>query len=231
MEPTHKTSSGEIICLEVFGDELTIVNCARVSFGVEKTALDERDQKLLTYLVRHQHFSPFRHVFLRFKITAPEFVLRQWFKHVVGAEWTSAHPTQLHGWNEISGRYIINDEVHTPTVWRRQSTDNKQGSDGELDAEAQEECTALYQTCCETISETYRKLIEKGVAKEQARSLLPLSTQTKVIWTCSLQAAIHFVRLRSDPHAQLEIREFSDIIGGMLKERFPYTWEAFEMQS
>lgn len=219
-------SSGSLECLDIFGDELTIVNCARVSFGVEKETLDTRDEKLLKYLVKNKHYSPFRHVFFRFKIRAPEFVLRQWYKHVVGAEWTSTHPCQLHGWNEISGRYVVQDDVFIPTRWRRQSADNKQGSDGIVDS--QDECHALYQNAMNTVQETYRGLVALGVAKEQARMLLPLSVMTEVIWTCSLQAAIHFVQLRNDAHAQEEIREFAVVIEDIVRKTFPMTWEAFQ---
>ena len=220
-----------LTCLEIFGDELTIVNCARVSFGVEKTEMDDRDEKLISYLVKHRHYSPFRHVFLRFRISAPEFVMRQWYKHVVGAEWTSAHPSQLHGWNEISGRYVVQDEIYTPTTWRRQSTDNKQGSDGPLEPEIQPLCVAVYQEACDNAQRNYRELVSLGVAKEQARMVLPLSVMTKVVWTCSLQAAIHFVDLRKDPHAQEEIREFAEQMEVILKEKFPVTWKAFSSSS
>ena len=225
MNKTCTLSSGSLECLDIFGDELTIVNCARVSFGVEKEALDDRDEKLLRYLVKHQHYSPFRHVFFRFKIRAPEFVLRQWYKHVVGAEWTSTHACQLHGWNEVSGRYVVQDDVFVPPQWRRQSTDNKQGSDGVVDTQA--ECEALYRNAIDTVQDTYRQLVALGVAKEQARMLLPLSVMTEVIWTCSLQAAIHFVRLRNESHAQEEIREFAVAIEAIVREKFPTTWEAF----
>jgi thymidylate synthase (FAD) len=224
------TTTGSVELLDVFGDELTIVNCARVSFGVEKRELDDSDRRLIRYLVRHEHYSPFRHVFFRFKICAPEFVMRQWYKHIVGAEWTSTHVTQLHGWNEISGRYHVIDDFYSPTEWRKQSTSSKQGSDGVLDDDRQKLCTDAYKRCMDTIGDTYSMLIAMGVAKEQARCLLPLTTMTQVIWTCSLQAVIHFIRLRQDAHAQSEIREFAHILNTMVKERFPISYEAFQKQ-
>ena len=224
------TSSGTLECLEIFGNELTIVNCARVSFGVHKDTLDERDEKLLRYLVREKHYSPFRHVFFRFHIRAPEVVMRQWYKHVVGAEWTSTHPCQLHGWNEISGRYVVQNEAFHPRLWRRQSTNNKQGSDGFLPCEDQEVCHKTYRLALQTLQDAYDQLVDLGVAKEQARMLLPLSTMTEVIWTCSLQAALHFVALRTDPHAQEEIREYAQLIETILREKFPHTWAAFQSQ-
>ena len=223
-----KTSSGSIQCLGIFGDELTIVNSARVSFGVEHTELDEQDGRLLKYLIKHRHFSPFRHVMFRFRITAPEFVMRQWYKHVVGAEWTSSSVSQLHGWNEISGRYVIlQDEFYHPTTWRLQSKNNKQGSDGVLPLGDQTECDALLRDCYSNITTAYKALLDKGVAKEQARCLLPLSVMSCVMWTCSLQALIHFIDLRRDSHAQLEIREFAVELEQLLRERFPHTYDAF----
>lgn len=225
----HILPSGELTCLEIFGNELTIVNCARVSFGKTKEIMDTRDEKLLHYLVRYKHFSPFRHVFLRFHIRAPEFVMRQWFKHVVGAEWTSCHASQLHGWNEISGRYVMlsRDDVYCPGLWREQSANNKQGSDGDLPDHVQQQCRDIYEQYCDDLYEKYDKLIELGVAKEQARILLPLSVMTEVIWTCSLQAAINFVELRTDPHAQQEVRDFALVIQKILEEHFPISLEAF----
>lgn len=226
-EITRETPGGSISWIDLFGDELTIVNAARVSFGVEKKVLDDRDRRLIHYLVKHEHSSPFRHVFFRFKIYAPEFVMRQWYKHVVGAEWTSTHPSQLHGWSEISGRYVPMDEIYTPKKWRLQSKDNKQGSDGLLPDTEQMICSTLYSECMGVIQDTYQKLLEHGVAKEQARLLLPMSTLTSVVWTCSLQTVLHFIRLRCDPHAQEEIREYAAILEEWVQTYFPTTWDAF----
>ena len=114
------------------------MNAARGSFGVEKQELSEGDIRLIRYLWKHKHFSPFRHVMFRFKIKAPEFVMRQWYKHVVGIETTSSSATKDHAWNEISGRYIPVSEYYFPEQWRCQSASSKQASAGPVDPEVNE---------------------------------------------------------------------------------------------
>jgi len=214
-------AAADVECLEIFGNELTIVNAARVSFGKQKNVLDESDEKLIAYLIRHRHFSPFRHVFLRFRIRAPEFVMRQWYKHIVGCEW--GFPNQLHGWNEISGRYVQfdRDNIFTPHEWRAQSAILKQGSDGLVTH--QHDCHLLFNTAMDTLVHTYQNLIQNGVAREQARIILPMCLYTEVIWTASLQAVLHFISLRNDSHAQTEIQEYARIIQTIIQQRFPIT--------
>jgi thymidylate synthase (FAD) len=215
--------------LDRFGDELTIVNAARVSFGVQKEALEENDEKLIRYLWRHEHTSPFRHVFFRFHIRAPEFVMRQWYKHVVGSEWGPGH--QLHGWNEISGRYVKMHDLYEPAVWRRQSEDRKQGSDGVVSEPEQKVCHERYLNAVNGCLVAYQKMIDMGVAREQARMVLPLSVYTECIWTVSLQALLHFVRLRDESHAQEEIREYARVFSLILEEEFPATMRAIQEAS
>lgn len=206
---------GFIKYLEKFGNELTIVNAARVSFGKQKTEFDDKDKNLLKYLLKHGHTSPFRHVFFRFHIRAPEFVLRQWFKHVVGCEWSY----QLHGWNEISGRYIEMHDFYIPNEWRKQSSDKKQGSDGLITTD--HDFHMKYTKYLRDTENLYQEMIEAGVAKEQARIILPLSHYTECIWTVSLQALVHFVNLRDDDHAQYEIREYAKILKDILSQELP----------
>lgn len=212
---------GYIKHLDTFGDELTIVNAARASFGVSKDHLEDGDIRLLKYLWDNNHMSPLRHCLLRLEIKAPEFVLRQLFRHIVGIEAASTYPTQMHGWSERSGRYKVVDEYHYPTVWRLQSSTAKQGSDGSLDSQNQELATKLYAEAMDKICDTYQKLISMGVAKEQARIILPLNQYNTAIWTCSLQALIFFTQQRSDIHAQKEIREYATIFDGIIQKEFP----------
>ena len=120
--------SGFIEVMDHLGDDLTVVNSARVSFGKRKTMYEDGDRKLVTFLAKHKHYSPFRHMVVQFHIKAPEFVMRQWYKHVVGIETTSSSATKDHAWNEISGRYVPVKDFYNPLAWRQQSTDNKQGS-------------------------------------------------------------------------------------------------------
>ena len=124
---------GFIEVVDSLGNDLTVVNSARVSFGKRKKYWDRSDERLVRYLAKHKHYSPFRHLQVQFHIKAPEFVMRQWYKHVVGIETTSNSSTKDHAWNEISGRYVPVEDFYTPNVWRKQSEDNKQASEGVLD--------------------------------------------------------------------------------------------------
>lgn len=210
---------GFIECQDVFGDELTVVNCARVSFGKQKTVMDEQDLRLIRYLIRNKHYSPFRHLMFRFHIKAPEFVMRQWYKHIVGAEWTSEARGNFHAWNEISGRYVPLTEYYVPNIWRKQSTDSKQGSAGELsDAVLLD---TEYQGLIDHIDRIYTRFLQRGMAKEQARLILPFSIYTESIWTCSFQGLMNFLELRLDRHSQWEIQQYAQAMVTILQDRIP----------
>ena len=135
---------GYIEVVDTLGDDLTPVNAARVSFGGRSDEFSDKDRRLSKFLIKHKHFSPFRHQHIQLIIKAPEFVMRQWYKHVVGIETTSNHPTKDHAWNEISGRYVPYDEFYEPTEFRKQSEDNKQASEGLI--EDQLVATKLWRT-------------------------------------------------------------------------------------
>jgi thymidylate synthase (FAD) len=197
------------------GSDLSIVNAARVSLGKRKETFDEQDAKLLVYLVQHEHMSPFRHVFATLRVTCPIFVERQWFKHQVGA---SA--------NSISGRYVhYNLGYWVPDILRKGSRSIKQGSLDEP-VERQAEAIQLYQETCEHVWQVYEQLInDYGVCKEQARSLLGLNTHTQFVFSASLQAWWHFYRLRTDAHAQAEIRAYALRVGEIIEELFPHAWK------
>lgn len=211
---------------DVFGNEIVVVNSARVSFGKQKQCLEEEDIKLIRYLLKHRHMSPFRHLMFRFHIKAPECVMRQWYKHVIGAEWTSDSYAAMHAWNEISGRYVVMEDVYVPTSWRKQSKSSKQGSEGEL--EDQEEISKIYQETIQCSLHSYQTLLEAGVAKEQARLVLPFSLYTEVIWTCSFQAVMNFLELRLDSHAQWEIQEFAKAVQIVVHEKLPILTQCWE---
>lgn len=350
---------GYIKLLATFGDELTIVNTARVSFNIHHEKLTNSDIKLLERLARDGHWSPCRHVMLRFEIYAPEFVMRQWYKHIVGIETTSTSITQLHGWNELcisrnmnvsttngeinieklyneykdfkeqllsydeksqtivpnqivaiykryvqevyrlttisnnvldctsnhqilttegwhrlgdldceqsvvcqanddvvyekiksieyigmvycydismqnqqnfiaggivvhnSGRYREIQEFYHPSVWRKQAKINKQGSAGHLEVESARNAETIYCTVMEVLDNAYKELIDIGVAREQARIILPINFYTKTSWTCSLQALFNFLELRDSPHAQEEIRDYAVAMREIIEEKFP----------
>ena len=212
---------GFIEVIDHLGNDLTVSNSARVSFGKRKEKYDKSDERLVRYLAKHKHFSPFRHLMVQFHIKAPEFVMRQWYKHVVGIETTSSSSTKDHAWNEISGRYVPVEEYYIPESWRQQSEDNKQASDGEI--VAQEEAAEAYEASLQVVQHLYKKLLELGVSKEQARIMLPLSQYTECYWTASFQAIVNFIDLRAEETAQWEIREYAEALKKLLFEIYPKT--------
>jgi len=200
---------GFVRLVDVMGSDLSVVNSARISFAKEVTEIGDRDEKLIRYLWEHRHTSPFRHATLQFHVKAPIFVLRQWMKHQIGC-----------AWNEVSGRYVEFDaEFYTPSNWREQHESNKQGSKGSVGDQGA--CNLTYGDSMAGALSHYRELLDKGVCKEQARMVLPLSLYTECYWTASLQAIMHFLELREDSHAQLEIQEYARAIRELAVEHFP----------
>ena len=212
---------GYIEVVDALGDDLTPVNAARVSFGGRSEEFTDKDRKLSKFLIKHKHHSPFRHQTIQVIIKAPEFVMRQWYKHVVGIETTSAHVTKDHAWNEISGRYVPYDEFYLPTEFRKQSDDNKQASDGLV--EDQIKATMKWRDAQSDVIKTYNDLLDMGVAREQARSILPLTVYTKVWWTASFQSVMNFIELRDEPTSQVEIQEYARAMRKIMLTFFPET--------
>ncbi len=215
--------SGYVEVVDTLGDDLTPVNAARVSFGGRSKKFEEKDRRLSKFLIKHKHFSPFRHQHAMMIIKAPEFVMRQWYKHVVGIETTSTHPTKDHAWNEISGRYIPVKEYYIPEVWRKQSEDNKQASEGELDDLHQKRMNHLYDRYLKDVERVYDTMVNSGMAKEQARIVLPLSQYTLVWWTASFQSIMNFIELRDEKTAQWEIQQYAKALKQIMLEVFPET--------
>jgi len=204
--------------LDKFGNDLMVINAARVSYGKSKEILDEKDYKLIKYLVEHKHTAPFRHPQLQFRIECPIFVERQLFKHQVGI--TA---------NSLSGRYVdFSDKYYETTTLRRQSKSSKQGSEGDLDRPDLIEKMNKHNLASQIL---YSELCEAGVAKEQARVILPLCLETQFIWTGSLLAFLHFWGLRLKPDAQKETRDVAAEMLRLVKEipgnPFKFTIEAF----
>lgn len=213
--------SNKVELLSHFGDDLMIVNIARVSYGKQVSSFEDKDIKLINYLVKHGHTSPFRHPQLQFRITCPIYVERQLFKHQVGL---SA--------NSISGRYVdFSDTYSKINEWRKQSKSSKQGSEGFVDN--QSECRNIEESVIETCKNAYKQLIDLGVSKEQARTILPLNLNTSFIWTGSMLAFIHLFNLRLKPDAQQETREvvqmMLDLIKNIEGNPFKHTIEAFNL--
>ena len=212
---------GFIEVVDSLGSDLTVVNSARVSFGKRKKKFDDSDRRLVRYLAKYKHYSPFRHLQVQFHLKAPEFVMRQWYKHVVGIETTSNHPTKDHAWNEISGRYVPYDEFYEPTEFRKQSDDNKQASEGLI--EDQKSTKLLWTTAQANSVSAYKEMLKRGMAKEQARSILPLTVYTKVWWTASFQSVMNFIELRDEKTAQVEIQDYAKALKLIMLGTFPET--------
>lgn len=222
-------SDGFICLVDVMGDDSSIVQAARVSYGAgTKTPSDDRT--LIRYLMRRRHTSPFEMAELKFLVRVPMDTWRQWVRHRTASI------------NEYSTRYskaIDSMDTTPPDRWRMQSTTNKQGSSGYLDPgghepEAEHGYAGGFLSAAEAdfhraARNLYEDRLEAGVAREQARKDLPLSTYTEAYWKIDLHNLLHFLQLRMDSYAQEEIRSYATIIGKEIVARlFPLTWEAFE---
>ena len=216
---THLVSvldKGFIELVDVTGNDTTVVNAARVSFAKQVAEMTPNDDKLIHYLADHKHVSPFYHPHLSFRVKAPISVQRQWFKHKIGtAE------------NSESTRYIeVKDEFYIPEVFRKQSKSNKQGSSDDFRPLLSERYRIAYVAACHNSFEAYELMVSQGVAKEQAREVLPLCTYTTWIWTASLAAVAHFLRLREDSHAQFEVRQYAYAMREIASQHFPVSLAA-----
>lgn len=225
---------GFVTLIDSLGSDLTVVNAARVSFGKRKAQLDEADEKLIRYLAKHQHWSPFRHVQLQFHCKVPEFVARQWYKHVVGIAYSEGGATAVdHAWNEVSMRYVdaSDFDFYLPQGgFRQQSPSNRQASMDETVADPENRLHEAYQHQCQQALRLYHELVDKGVAKEQARGVLPLSIYTEFYWTASLQAVTNFIKLRTHEGAQYEIRGYANALETLTRQVVPVAYEALFTQ-
>ena len=212
-------STGFVRLVEVMGDDSSIVQAARVSYG-RGTKNVRADRGLIHYLMKHRHTTPFEMVEFKFHVKMPIFVARQWMRHRTASI------------NEISGRYSVMEDVFwEPQVedLREQSGINRQGSNEKhLEGKKAEEIVVEFEEVQKKIYEQYEKYLEAGVAREVARANLPLSLFTEFYWKMDLHNLFHFLKLRLDLHAQKEIRIYAEAIGKFVKEKCPLSWEAFE---
>ena len=220
---TKVLDKGFVEVVDSLGNDLTVVNSARVSFGKRKSVWSASDRRLVKYLAKYKHYSPFRHLQVQFHIKAPEFVMRQWYKHVVGIETTSNSSTKDHAWNEISGRYVEYDEFYEPTIYRKQSEDNKQASEGQFEGDDIKDVEGHWTRAHNMSLTAYENLIDAGMAKEQARCILPLTLYTEVYWTASFQAVMNFIELRNEKTAQIEIQDYAKVLLDLMFEVYPMT--------
>ena len=215
----------KVTYLDHCGSDLTTVNAARVSFGKKselvegewkedetgsyiEMVLSDKDTKLIKYLAKYEHISPFGHAFASFHVKAPIFVARQLVKH------------KFLRWNEVSRRYVDDEpEFYVPDVWRGRSADKKQGSDGVVEGVTVKQ----YNEVC---LDAYQQMIEAGVAPEQARMILPQSTMTEWYWSGSLDAFASMCNLRLKEDTQYESRLVAQQISAKMAELFPVSWEA-----
>ena len=204
--------------LDWYGDDKRVADSARVSFNTASKVkeLDEKDKTLIDYLIRNEHMTPVEMGQLRYRISCPIYIARQFMRH------------RAFSYNERSLRYIDfpEDEMFIPTVFRSQSANKKQGSDGPV--EDQLEVAEVYIDAVNHSIEEYQKLLKLGVCKEQARGLLPLASMTQFIVEGDLRNWFNFFKLRLDSHAQQEIRDLAQMMYDLAKPHFPVSFEAFE---
>lgn len=213
---------GHVQYVSHMGDDLTVANAARVSFNKESdweeqdgmTFLSIKDEKLIKYLAKHNHWTPFAHPQITLRIKAPIFVRTQLFKHKVGFVE-----------NEVSRRYVVEEPQFYTPIWRNAPTDGaKQGSSGFV-TEPSILMTSGFREAAEKCVEVYNGLLTSGVAPEQARSILPQSTYTEWWWTGSLASFARVYKQRTDAHAQWEVQRYADAIGDIIRPLYPVSWE------
>lgn len=215
---------GSVALVQHVGDDKMIVNAARVSFGGDSNApLNDRDEKLIRYLLRHQHGSPFEHNLITFKVVCPIFVDRQMVRHRVGVSK-----------NEISGRYVeMQERNFTPPSFRKQAPSNRQASvedDGTLD---QARAAQVWAEAWRAAFGAYHELLSLGVTREQARGVLPLSLYTESYYTFNVRSLLHFLGLRDHAGAQYETRLFARAMAELAEPLFPVTfreWRALHAE-
>lgn len=204
---------GFVRLVDFVGGDQAVVRAARVSLGQESKG-EQRDRQLIDYLLRHRHETPFEHSAFTFHIKCPIFVARQWFRH------------RMASYNEISGRYTrLEYEFYMPEQLRREA-----GPDYRYEALPRETTRRLTQQMGEHFERSYalyQALLAEGVAKEQARIVLPLALYTQFYWTVNARSLMNFLSLRAERHAQEEIRAYADVIMGIFKKKMPWSYQAF----
>jgi thymidylate synthase (FAD) len=206
---------GFVELLDTFGDDLTVVNAARVSFHKEVATMSPGDEKLVKYLADHHHVTPFFHPQARFRIKMPIFVAREWYRHQIGF-----------ARNEVSRRYVDSEpEMYLPTCVRERDVKLKQGSKATEVAD-HEAALALINEANELAKAAYTRLLALGTAPEVARTVLPQGMYTEFIETGSLAAYSRLCALRLDPSAQWEIRQYADAVSSLMEKAFPVSWKA-----
>jgi thymidylate synthase (FAD) len=199
--------------IDFMGTDLSVVNAARVSFAKESDEFSDKDAKLIHYLAKHNHWSPFGHASMQFRIKAPIFVARQLVKHQVGLVW-----------NEVSRRYVDDEpEFYIPSEWRLKADDKKQGSSDE---------TIEYNlgSTLEFVKTTYQNMLRANIAPEMARMILPQNLYTEWYWSGTLMAFARVCNLRCKPDTQMETQLIANEIDLKSRELFPISWKALRSE-
>lgn len=218
MTTTQVLDKGFVRLVDTMGNDSSIVQAARVSYGVGTKSTRE-DASLINYLMEKDHTTPFEMCEIKLHLKMPIFIARQWMRHRTASI------------NEISGRYSqIKDEYYVPIKEdiKSQSTYNKQGSQGDLFDIYRQEFLDNLGNNCRNIFNDYQEDLGHGVSREMARIGLPINTYTEFYWKIDLHNLLHFLRLRLDSHAQWEIRQYAIAIKDIVKQWVPVTWEAFK---
>jgi thymidylate synthase, flavin-dependent len=212
-------NDGFVCLVDCMGDDSAVVQAARVSYGAGTKKVSD-DRTLIRYLLRHRHTTPFEMAEIKLLVRVPMDCWRQWIRH------------RTANVNEYSTRYSIAiDSLQTtaPDEWRTQAVSNRQGSDGTLPTEIGQRLSESEKAFQQAARDLYQERLEAGVARELARKDLPLCTYTEAYWKIDLHNLLHFLALRMDSHAQMEIREYARTIGEkIVAPLFPVVWEAFQ---
>lgn len=213
---------GYVRLIQVMGDDTTVVNAARVSFDKRTEVLRDKDKRLIDYLARHDHTSPFRHALLQFEVYAPLMVARQWWKYVVGSDHI------MDAWNESSRRYITEEPVfYIPDQWRKAPENKKQGSGDFVDPSVTDALNNKLRHLVEEGIRFYEEALAMGIAPEQARLFLPAyGMYVRWYWTASLQSVAHFLAQRLAEDAQWEIRQYAEAVKSLVEPHFPVSLQA-----
>lgn len=218
-KPLRVLDDGLVRVVDYMGSDESIVQAARVSYGAGTKRIHE-DRGLIRYLMRHRHTTPFEMCEIKLHVRVPMDCWRQWIRHRMASV------------NEYSTRYSVaidSAQKTPPEEWRLQSQQNRQGSDEFLEAPRGSAFTKKEADLHELSRKVYEERLNAGIAREQARKDLPLSTYTEAYWKTNLHNLLHFLKLRMDMHAQEEIRKYADLIGNEIVARWcPITWEAFQ---
>jgi len=220
---------GYVMIHDVMGSDLTVANAARVSYAKKSQELTEGDKRLISFLAREGHTSPFRHVMAQFEVNAPLMVARQWFKYVVGSSMLEATGDNMDAWNESSRRYVTEEPsfyVPQPDEWRSAPENSKQGSGEIIDAELGSVYTTRLMRYIDDGEKQYEMALTDGICAEQARLFLPAyGMYVKYYWTASLQSVCHFLNQRLAHDSQVEIQAYAKAVLELIKPLFPISVE------